>query len=70
MLLRGACLPPRRAGMHGGIFVLEPYNRFRLRAEEFVNRAREESTSEERRLWLDLALECLRLAARAHTLRG
>jgi hypothetical protein len=56
--------------MHGGIFVLEPYNRFRLRAEEFINRAREESSTEEQRLWIDLALECLRLAARAHTLRG
>jgi hypothetical protein len=54
--------------MHGGIFVLEPYDRFRLRAEEFVNRAREESDPEDRRLWLDLALECLRLATNASNL--
>jgi hypothetical protein len=56
--------------MHGGIFVLEPHDRFRKRAEEFISRAREESNPEERRLWIDLALECLRLAANTSNLRG
>jgi hypothetical protein len=56
--------------MHGGVFVLEPYDRFRLRAEEFVNRALEESDPQDRKLWFDLALECLRLAANASNLRG
>jgi hypothetical protein len=51
--------------MRGGIFVAERNDRFRLRAQEFINRARWESDPLERRLWLDLALECLRLAADA-----
>jgi hypothetical protein len=55
--------------MRAGSFVLEPYDRFRLRAEEFVNRAREEPDPLDRRLWIDLALECLRLAADASSLR-
>jgi hypothetical protein len=43
---------------------------FGLRAEEFVNRARAEADPQDRGLWLDLALECPRLAANAGNLRG
>ena len=54
--------------MHGRIFAVDPYDRYRLRAQEFINRARAESNPQDRRLWLDLALECLRLAANAQSL--
>jgi hypothetical protein len=30
--------------MHGRIFAIEPYDRLRWRAQEFINRARAEST--------------------------
>jgi hypothetical protein len=64
----GVCRSIEGAGMHGGIFVGEPYDLFRTRAQEFIDRARDETNPQDRRLWLDLALECLGLAANAKSL--
>jgi hypothetical protein len=51
--------------MHGGMNVHEPYSQFRKQAEDYFKLAGEESNTENLRIWIALARECLRLAAGA-----
>lgn len=54
--------------MHGGMNVHEPYSQFRKQAEDYVKLAGQETNTENQRIWIALARECLRLAAGAKSM--
>jgi hypothetical protein len=56
--------PAWREQMHGGMNLLDgPAERFQRRAESYMELAMEVNDPEHQRLWYDLALDCLRIAA-------